>query len=208
MEKNEQTYVGNQKLRHPLQIFHPIFFMLYISFAGCASLQGSIFMEDPLTAEEHNNLGVIYEGEGKDDLAIREYKRAVNSDGTLSTPLVNLGNVYFKKGEYTKAEKYYQKALKKDETNLQAANNLASLYIETGGDYQQGLDQMLLATGGLDIIPPYALDTMGVLHLKLGDKVGAEKFFIEACSKLNDNDSLREEIRSHLWQLGINKRCE
>ena len=165
-------------------------------------------MEDPLTAEEHNNLGVIYEREGKYDLAIREYKSAVNSDNTLVTPLVNLGNVYFGEGEYTQAEKYYKRALKKDETNLEAANNLASLYIESGEDYKEGLEYMLLATNNMEEIPPYALDTLGVLHLKLGDKMEAEKFFIKACNRVKSNDTLKEEIRSHLLELGINMRCE
>jgi len=64
-----------------------------------------------------------------------------------------------------------------------------------------------LATNNQEEISPYALDTMGVLHLKLGDKVEAEKFFIEACSGVIGNDTLREETRSHLLELGINKRC-
>jgi len=207
MGKNEQTYVSNQKVKHSLKILQPVLFIFCILLAGCASLHGSIFMEDPLTAEEHNNLGVIYEREGKNDLAIREYKRAINSDDELITPLVNLGNVYFMQGEYTEAEKYYKRALKKDETNLQAANNLASLYIETGSNYKEGLQYMILATNNQEEISPYALDTMGVLHLKLGDKVEAEKFFIEACSGVIGNDTLREETRSHLLELGINKRC-
>ena len=147
----------------------------------------SLFMKDPLTAEEHNNLGVIYEREGKNDLAIREYKSAISNDNTLITPIVNLGNVYFKKGEYTKAEKYYKKALKKDKTNLEAANNLASLYLEIGATY--------------------ALDTIGGLYIKLGDNVKAEQYLTQACNTVEDNDSLKEEIRSHLWLLGINKRC-
>ena len=194
-------------MKHPLQTFRPIFFILCISLAGCASLHGSIFMEDPLTAEEHNNLGVIYEREGKNDLAIREYKRAINSDDSLITPLVNLGNVYFRKSEYTEAEKYYKRALNKDETNLEAANNLASLYIETGKDYEAGLQHMIAATKHLDNIPPYALDTMGVLYLKLGDKIESEKFLLEACNGVKGNDTLKEKIRSHLLELGINKRC-
>ena len=207
MEENEQTYAGNQKVRHPLQIFRPIFFMLCILSTGCASLQGSIFMEDPLTAEEHNNLGVIYEREGKLELAIREYKRAINSDNTLVTPIVNLGNVYSKQGEYTNAEKYYKKALTKEGTNLEAANNLAWLYIETGGDYKEGLGYMLAATDKLKEVPPYALDTLGVLHLKLGDKAEAEKFLIQACNTVKGSDALKEEIRSHLLEVGINMRC-
>lgn len=206
MGKNEQTYAGGIKMRSAqLKINALIIFILFSS--GCASLHGSLFMKDPLTAEEHNNLGVIYEREGKLDLAIREYKSAISSDSSLVTPVVNLGNVYFKQGEYTKAEKYYNKALEKDETNLQAANNLASLYIETGSNYKEGLNHMLLAIKGLDTVPPYALDTIGVLYLRLEDRKNAETFLIRACENVGDNPALVEEIRSHLWKLGINKRC-
>ncbi len=208
MEKNEQINVSNQKVKYSLNILRTILFIFCISLAGCASLHGSIFMKDPLSAEEHNNLGVIYEREGKYNLAIREYKRAIHSDTTLITPLVNLGNVYFRKGEYTEAEKYYKRALKNDRTNLEAANNLASLYIETGVDYETGLQLMIRATNNLEEIPPYALDTLGVLYLNLGSKVEAEKFLIEACGGVIDDDTLKEEIRSHLLELGINKRCE
>jgi tetratricopeptide (TPR) repeat protein len=208
MEKNEQIDVSNKEVKYSLNILRTILFIFCISLAGCASLHGSIFMKDPLSAEEHNNLGVIYEREGKYNLAIREYKRAIHSDTTLITPLVNLGNVYFRKGEYTEAEKYYKRALKNDETNLEAANNLASLYIETGVDYETGLQLMIRATNNLEEIPPYALDTLGVLYLNLGSKVEAEKFLIEACSGVKGNDILKQEIRSHLLELGINKRCE
>ncbi len=207
MGKNEQTYVSNNTVKNLLLILNPMILVIMISSGGCASLEGSLFMKDPLNAQEHNNLGVIYEREGKNDLAIREYKSAISSDNTLATPLVNLGNVYFKEGEYTKAEKYYKRALNYDETNLEAANNLASLYIEIGAQYKEGLEYMLQATKNLEIIPPYALDTIGVLYIKLGDNVEAERVLIRACNNIKDNESLREEIRSHLWQLGINKRC-
>jgi len=185
----------------------PLLLLVVLVLSGCASLQASLFMKDPLTAEEHNNLGVIYEREGKNDLAIREYKKAISSDNTLVTPLVNLGNVYFKEGEFTEAEKFYKKALELDGKNLEAANNLASLYIETGGQYEEGLRYMLLSTKNIETVPPYALDTIGVLYIKLGINSEAEQFLAEACESVNNNEKLREEIRSHLWQLGINKRC-
>ena len=207
MGKNEQTDAGNNTLNNSLGTISPVIFMILIFTAGCASLQASLFMKDPLTAEEHNNLGVIYEREGKDDLAIREYESAVSIDNTLVTPLVNLGNVYFKQGEFTKAEKSYKKALELDESNLEAANNLASLYIEIGEQYDQGLEYMLVATKNSETIPPYALDTIGVLYLKLGNNSEAEKFLIEACETVKDDEILREEIRSNLWKMSINKRC-
>ncbi len=206
MGKNEQLNASHYTMKNPLFRLGPLLLVVLI-FSGCASLQTSLFMKDPLTAEEHNNLGVIYEREGKNDLAIREYKSAIRNDDTLVTPLVNLGNVYFKEGKFTKAERSYEKALELDVTNLEAANNLASLYIETGEQYKEGLQYILTATENLKTAPPYALDTIGVLYLKLGDKVEAEKFLIEACKSVKNDEILREEIRSNLWQLGINKRC-
>jgi len=181
--------------------------ILIIFSGGCGSLQSSLFMKDPLTAEEHNNLGVIYEREGKNDLAIREYKKAISGDSSLVTPLVNLGNVYFKQGEFTESEKSYKKALELDDTNLEAANNLTSLYLETGENYKEGLEHMRRATEGLEPIPPYALDTLGVLYFKLGQKEEAEKFLVQACESAEKDENLIEEIRANLWQLGINKRC-
>jgi len=205
MAKNQQSYAGNHSVKL-LSLLLPLV-LLIVLLGSCASLRGSLFMEDPLRAEEHNNLGVIYEREGKNDLAIREYKKAISSDSSLVTPQVNLGNVYFKQGEFTLAEKSYKDALELGKTNLEAANNLSSLYLETGKHYDEGLGYMLQAIEGLEIIPPYALDTIGVLYLKLGQKEEAEKFLVQACETVENNENLIEEIRANLWQLGINKRC-
>ena len=106
----------------PSQRFFAALLSLCLISSGCASLYSTYFTEDPLTAEEHNNLGVIYEREGKYDLAIREYKRAASADGELVVPLVNLGNVYQKKGDTEEAEKYFaRKGLNKDGSARDAA---------------------------------------------------------------------------------------
>ncbi|MEQ9619400.1 MAG: tetratricopeptide repeat protein [Deltaproteobacteria bacterium] len=165
-------------------------------------------MKDPLTAEEHNNLGVIYEREGKHELALREYKRASAIDGELVTPIVNTGNVYLKLGKYKKAVKYYKKALKKDPANIEAANNLASAYIETGENLEEGLSYLLAATKLQEPVPAYALDTVGVLYLKTGDRGKARKYLTEACKSASGSEELKEEIKSHLAELGEYEGCE
>src|ERR1700752_4347019 len=110
--------------KHSIRLgFLLLFFILFLS--GCSFIPKLVYIRDPLTAEEHNNLGVAYEKEGRYDLALREYKRAVDKDKNLIVPLVNMGNVYFKQKKYKEAEKYYLKALEKDEKNIEAANNLA-----------------------------------------------------------------------------------
>ncbi len=185
-----------------------LFAALSLISSGCASLYGTYFAEDPLTAEEHNNLGVIYEREEKYDLAIREYKRALYADGELVVPLVNLGNVYVKKGDPGQAEKYYKKALEKDTRNVEAANNLASLYIEAGENYEEGLEILLAALGTQKPVPAYALDTLGVLYIKTGNKEKARESLIEACIQASGDEPLRNEIAKNLAEIGETNGCD
>lgn len=180
--------------------------VLVIPLGGCAALYGSLYTDDPLTAREHNDLGVIYEREGKNDLAIREYKRAIAADGSLVTPRVNLGNVYMKEGEYTDAEKYYREALERDPHCIDAANNLASLYLETGKDYREGLD-ILLAAAPRNEMPAYALDTLGMLYLGLGETDEAVGALREACAKAAGDDGLRAGISANLVKAGAHGGC-
>jgi tetratricopeptide (TPR) repeat protein len=177
------------------------FLILMASFSGCSYLPKIVFPQDPLTSEEHNNLGVAYESEGKYDLAISQYKKALDKDGNLITPLVNIGNVYFKQKRYKDAQKYYLKVLKKDEKNVEAANNLACLYIALGENYEIGIEYLSKAAP-VESAPTYALDTLGVLHFRLGDKEIAMDILSKACEKAGDDKALLEEIEAHLKEMG------
>ena len=68
-----------------------LFLALFLAVAAtmnfsCSYISGAINYEDPLTAEEHNNLGVAYEKEEKYKLAKKEYKKAAKKDPALVTP--------------------------------------------------------------------------------------------------------------------------
>jgi tetratricopeptide (TPR) repeat protein len=93
-------------------------------FAGCSSFK-IIVLKDPLTPEEHLNLGVAYEQRVELDNALKEYQLASKK---LPIAYLYLGNVHFQKNEYTKAETYYKKTIKKEPKNADAYNNLAWLY--------------------------------------------------------------------------------
>lgn len=97
---------------------------LIIFLIGC-SLPKIIILTDPLTPEEHLNLGVAYEKKGDLDHAITEYRIAAKK---LPLAYLYMGNAYFQKKEWVEAERCYEKAIKKDPKNADAHNNLAWLY--------------------------------------------------------------------------------
>jgi tetratricopeptide (TPR) repeat protein len=117
--------VKSGKLKVKRRIKYSLLFTAYcLLFWGCA-LPRIVVLDDPLSPEEHLNLGVSYEKKGELDNALKEYKEA---SGKLPAAYLFMGNIHFQKKEYDEAETYYKKAIKKDQNNADAYNNLAWLY--------------------------------------------------------------------------------
>jgi len=118
----------------------PLFFFLTFTLAfhwflaGCSSFK-IIVLKDPLTPEEHLNLGVAYERKGEMDHAIKEYQLASKK---LPIAYLYLGNAHFQKNEFQKAETYYKKAMKKEPQNADTYNNLAWLYFTRRENLEEG----------------------------------------------------------------------
>lgn len=97
--------------------------IITILLSSC-SLPRIILFHDPLTPEEHINLGVSYENKGELDAALKEYETASKKS---QIAYLYMGNIYFQKNDFENAEKYYRKAIKKTD-DPRAYNNLAWLY--------------------------------------------------------------------------------
>ena len=93
-------------------------------FFACA-FPRIIVLDDPLSPEEHLNLGVTYEQNKEFDSALKEYEKASKK---LTIAYLYMGNIYFLKNDYEKAESFYRKTIDKDPKNADAYNNLAWLY--------------------------------------------------------------------------------
>jgi Flp pilus assembly protein TadD len=89
---------------------------------GCAHL---VVLHDPLTASEHNDLGVAYESSGQRDLAAKEYRKALSLDSHDARARVNLGNIEAANGRWKSAEQSYRRALRDSSSDGDAMNNLA-----------------------------------------------------------------------------------
>ncbi|WPM32345.1 tetratricopeptide repeat protein [Hydrogenobacter sp. T-2] len=105
-----------------------VLFTLLLLLSSCARI---IVYTDPLTSEEHVNLGYIYEKQGKIELAREEYKRAIRKDRKNWIAYYNLGNIYAKEENWERAEELYLGALeiKRDPDLL---NNLAYVLNKKG----------------------------------------------------------------------------
>lgn len=96
----------------------------FLLFASC-SMPRIIVLDDPLSPEEHINLGVAYQKNGEIDHAATEFKTASKK---LPDAYLYLGNLYFENKDLKKAEKYYRKAISEKPDLGDAYNNLAWLY--------------------------------------------------------------------------------
>jgi tetratricopeptide (TPR) repeat protein len=133
-----------------------IFLLTALFFLPGCSLLGVYVVEDSLTAAEHNDLGVVYEGQNKLKPAIKEYQKAIKKDDVWHIPYFNLGNVHYKLSEPHKAIKYYRMALKRSPENPDIMNNLACALLKTGDDL--GAEKWIEKAIAIDAKPEF-LDT-------------------------------------------------
>jgi tetratricopeptide (TPR) repeat protein len=177
----------------PALVIAAVFFL-----SGC-SLPRIIILHDPLSAEEHDNLGRIYESQGKPDLALEQYREALKKDKKHVPSLLLLGDLSYRTKDYEEAEEAFTKALKLDPQNGDACNNLAWVYIQRGTNPAKARE---LITHAMSLTPdhrPYYLDTLGVFLLKQGSAGEAISALNESLATLpKERRDLLAEVQGHL----------
>ncbi len=182
----------------PLRLIGTLIIIVALFLAAC-SLPRIIVLHDPLSPDEHDKLGRIYESQGKLDLAKAQYQEALERDHKHVPSLMLLGDLSYRNKEYGEAESAYLKALTLDQKNADVRNNLAWVYIQTGKKLDRAKE---LATEALTLNPdhrPYYLDTLGVVLLKLGHANDAIPVLKESVDTLpKDRRDLLTEAEGHL----------
>jgi tetratricopeptide (TPR) repeat protein len=142
-----------------------LFYFYVATLLSACSFPKIIIIKDPLTPEEHINLGVAYEKKGELDQAIKEYRLAAKK---LPIAYLYLGNAHFQKEEWADAESYYKKAIKKDPQQADAYNNLAWLYCTRGENLDQAEKLALKAIELNSSKEPTYRDTLEKVREKKG----------------------------------------
>ena len=99
---------------------------------GCSALPQLVRHSDPLTAEEHVQLGNSYEEQGLHDRAIEQFQEALHLQKNNAVALNNLAMVYLAAGkDLSKAERWAQMALNQGgPLKPYVLDTLATIYIQ------------------------------------------------------------------------------
>jgi len=100
-------------------------FAAVLALAAGTACSHFVILNDPLSAEEHSDLGVAYESAGKLDLAKREYRKALRLKPDFVPARINLGNIEAARERWSAAEREYRRALRVSPDDPDALNNLA-----------------------------------------------------------------------------------
>ena len=118
-----------------ISLFKQIILALIILIvAGCAmpKMPQIIVIDDPLTAEQHNDLGVAYEEKGDYALAGKEYEKAIKKNRDWVIPYLNLGHLYYRQDKLDQAERALREGLRAKGDHPDLLNNLAWVLMEKG----------------------------------------------------------------------------
>lgn len=135
---------------------------------GCVTIPRHVRHADPLTPEQHVQLGGAYETRGLTDDARKQYAAAVRADAGHVPALMAQGNLAFGRNDLKEARACFQKVLRVDPNHAAANNNLAMVLLAQGRKLPEAerLARRALENGGA--LRPYVLETLASVLLRQG----------------------------------------
>ncbi len=170
-----------------------------LTLSGCSAFPRIIVLHDPLSADEHVRLGMIYESEGKTELAAGRYRAGIKKDKTHFTSWLHLAELSYKTGNFREAEKAFEKAIRLRPENGDLYNNLAWTYIQQRRRLEKTEE---LVRKAMELTPSnraYYLDTLGMALLRQGrvsEAIEALKASAQAIPE--DRPAIKAEAFRHL----------
>jgi tetratricopeptide (TPR) repeat protein len=150
----------------------------------------------PLTADGHNDLGLLLERQGKPHEARDEYERAIAVNPDKAIYHFNLGNVLARLGSFSGARGAYRRAIRLEPDFAAAHNNHAHILLKLGvrhaGEARRAAARAV-ELGGPRIA--YYHDTLGRSLLDLRRPRDAVEAFRAALKAAGDDTQMADEAR-------------
>ncbi len=106
--------------------------MLAMVLIQACAMPKIVIFDDPLTAQQHNDLGVAYEEKGDFGLAEKEFEKALKKNREWVIPYLNLGHLYYRQDKLDRAEHILREGLRAKGDHPDLLNNLAWVLMEKG----------------------------------------------------------------------------
>lgn len=106
--------------------------LLAVCILAACTMPKIVVFDDPLTAEQHNDLGVAYEEKGDLGLAEKEFEKALKKNREWVIPYLNLGHLYYRQDKLDRAEHILREGLRAKGDHPDLLNNLAWVLMEKG----------------------------------------------------------------------------
>jgi len=171
---------------------------LLVAISAC-SIPRIVVLTDPLTAEEHNDLGVSYEATGEWDLALAAYATASAKDRDWDQPLINQGNVHGAMGDWAEAAISYRSALRRNPDNPEAMNNLAYALLQVNDARQaRKWSERAVAIAPENVL---FMSTHALILAETGKITEALELLERALLRLPPHDPLRPQVEKLIYDL-------
>ncbi len=165
--------------------FKPLSLVLIFStftLVGCQTT--APLQTDPSKAvQARTQMAAEYIKNKQYDVAKRELDTALSINSRDSSANMMMGILLQREGtadNRAKAEKYFKTAVSADPKNPQVRNNYGT-YLYQMGRYEDALEQLQIASNALGYDQRFsAIETQGLVYLKLGNQATAEKLFKQA----------------------------
>lgn len=142
--------------------------LLLVGLLACSRLPRPVLLPEKVAAEELTHLGQVYHAQGKSELALQTYLKAVQMNPRYVPAWVELGNLHYLRQEYAQAEAVYKKILTLDPRMAEIYNNLCWVYVREHRhlDEAESLIQRALALNPSHRY--FYLDTQAIIWMRQG----------------------------------------
>ncbi len=147
--------------------------------------------KSPHKPRPYSNLGYHYSLVDEYDLAINNYKRALQISPNY-TVYNHLGDAYFHKRDYNNSIRYYRRHITFSPNDASVYSKLCSVFAEKG-DYEQAIQYGRMAVN-LDPQKDFFYNNLGIAYAKKGDFDTAINLFQTALKLNPDNIPVKHNL--------------